>query len=43
MQKIIPSILIEGRKTDFIKGAYTNTGGLRAATLQFTLPNKGWI
>ena len=38
MQKIIPSILIEGRKTDFIKGAYTNTGGLRAATLQFTLP-----
>ena len=38
MKQLIPRIEIEGRPTDFIKGAYTSTGGLTAASLQFTLP-----
>ena len=38
MSQIIPSIYIEGREVEVIKGAYTTTGGLRAATLEFTLP-----
>ena len=38
MNAVIPSIYIEGREVEVIKGAYTNTGGLRAATLEFTLP-----
>jgi len=38
MKQLTPRIEIEGRVTDFIKGAYTSTGGLTAATLQFTLP-----
>lgn len=38
MNKILPSVYIEGREVELIKGAYTSTGGLRAATLQVTLP-----
>ena len=38
MNNLTPSVYIEGRQVDVIKGAYTNTGGLRAATLQITLP-----
>ena len=38
MIETIPSIKIEGRNVPYIKGAYTNTGLLRAATLQFSLP-----
>jgi hypothetical protein len=38
MNNIIPSVYIEGREVELLKGAYTNTGGLRAATLEFTLP-----
>ena len=38
MKQLTPRIEIEGRPTNFIKGAYTSTGGLTAATLQFTLP-----
>ena len=38
MNKITPEIKIEGRNIPFLEGAYTNTGGLRSATLQFTLP-----
>jgi hypothetical protein len=38
MRESIPKVEIEGRQVPFIKGAYTNTGLLRAASLQFTLP-----
>tara|TARA_R110000765_G_scaffold294216_3_gene389461 strand:- start:21 stop:1073 length:1053 start_codon:yes stop_codon:yes gene_type:complete len=38
MKETIPSIKIEGRSVPYIKGAYTLTGLMRAATLQFTLP-----
>jgi len=38
MNEITPDIKIEGRSAVFIEGAYTNTGGLTAATLQFKLP-----
>jgi len=38
MRNLTPSIRIEGRDQPFIKGAYTNTGGLTSATLQFDLP-----
>jgi len=38
MNEITPDIKIEGRSVVFLQGAYTNTGGLRAATLQFKLP-----
>ena len=40
MKKIIPEIRIEGIEVPFTKGAYTSTGGLTAATLQFTLPTS---
>ena len=38
MNEIIPEIRIEGREVPFSRGAYTSTGGLTAATLEFTLP-----
>ena len=38
MRNLTPSIRIEGRDQPFIQGAYTNTGGLTSATLQFDLP-----
>jgi len=38
MNKITPDVRIEGRSVVFLDGTYTNTGGLRAATLQFSLP-----
>tara|TARA_R110000824_G_scaffold45871_6_gene132396 strand:+ start:687 stop:1739 length:1053 start_codon:yes stop_codon:yes gene_type:complete len=38
MRSLTPSIRIEGRDQPFIQGAYTNTGGFTAATLQFDLP-----
>jgi len=38
MRETIPAVEIEGRRVPFIKGAYTSSGLLRAATLQFTLP-----
>lgn len=38
MNEIIPSVYIEGKEVDVIQGAYTNTGGLRAGTLEVTLP-----
>ena len=38
MKGFTPEIKIEGKDVPFLKGAYTNTGGLTAATLQFTLP-----
>ena len=38
MNEIIPEIRIEGREVPFTRGAYTSTGGLTAATLEFTLP-----
>lgn len=40
MKEIIPEIRIEGIEVPFTKGAYTSTGGLTAATLQFTLPTS---
>lgn len=40
MKKIIPEIRIEGIVVPFTKGAYTSSGGLTAATLQFTLPTN---
>ncbi len=39
MNEIIPEIRIEGRVVPFTRGAYTNTGGFTAATLEFTLPS----
>lgn len=38
MTVLIPEIKIEGISVPFFKGAYTSTGGLTAAVLQFTLP-----
>ena len=38
MNELTPSVYIEGKEVDLIRGAYTNTGGLRAATLEVTLP-----
>jgi len=38
VNEIIPEIRIEGREVPFSRGAYTSTGGLTAATLEFTLP-----
>jgi hypothetical protein len=38
MNEIIPEIRIEGKIVPFTKGAYTSTGGLTAATLEFTIP-----
>ena len=38
MKKIIPEIRIEGKVVPFTRGAYTSTGGLTAATLEFTIP-----
>ena len=38
MNEVIPKICIEGRAVDYIQGAYVNSGGLTAATLQFELP-----
>ncbi len=38
MNEIIPEVRIEGREVPFTRGAYTSTGGLTAATLEFTLP-----
>jgi|TARA_E500000305_G_C4023187_1_gene240143 hypothetical protein len=38
MNEIIPEIRIEGREVPFTRGAYTSTGGLTAATLEFTIP-----
>jgi|TARA_R110000824_G_scaffold194407_1_gene377027 hypothetical protein len=38
MKETIPSIKIEGRNVPYIKGAFTLTGLMRAATLQFSLP-----
>jgi len=38
MNEITPDIKIEGRSVIFLDGAYTSTGGLTAATLQFKLP-----
>jgi len=38
MRESLPRIEIEGRSVPFIKGAYTDTGILRAASLEFTLP-----
>jgi len=40
VKKIIPEIRIEGIVVPFTKGAYTSSGGLTAATLQFTLPTN---
>ena len=38
MNELTPSVYIEGREVELLRGAYTNTGGLRAATLEVTLP-----
>ena len=38
MNEIIPEVRIEGREVPFTRGAYTSTGGLTAATLEFTIP-----
>ena len=38
MNEITPEVKIEGRSVDYTEGIYQNTGGLTAATLQFTLP-----
>jgi hypothetical protein len=38
MSVLIPEIRIEGRVANFIKGGYSQAGGLTAATLQFSLP-----
>tara|TARA_R100000458_G_scaffold46832_1_gene45433 strand:+ start:9462 stop:10514 length:1053 start_codon:yes stop_codon:yes gene_type:complete len=38
MSESLPRIEIEGKSVPFIKGAYTDTGILRAASLEFTLP-----
>jgi len=40
MNKLTPKITIDGETAIFLKGALTSTGGLRAASLQFTLPLK---
>ena len=40
MSVLIPEIRIEGRVANFIKGAYSQTVGLTAATLQFSLPTS---
>jgi hypothetical protein len=37
MNEVIPKICIDGRAVDYIQGAYVNSGGLTAATLQFEL------
>ena len=38
MKELTPSVYIEGIKVELLKGAYTSTGGLTAATLEFTVP-----
>ena len=38
MNELTPSVYIEGKEVELLRGAYTNTGGLRAATLEVTLP-----
>ena len=38
MSAITPSVRIEGVDTDYLEASYQNTGGLKAATLQFKLP-----
>ncbi len=40
MNKLTPKITIGGESVVFFKGALTSTGGLRAASLQLTLPLK---
>jgi len=38
MNEITPEVRIEGKLVDYVEGMYDNSGGLTAATLQFTLP-----
>ena len=38
MKKLTPRVLLDGKEIDFIDGAMTDTGGLRAATFDFHLP-----
>jgi hypothetical protein len=38
MKKLTPRVLLDGKEIDFIDGALTDTGGLRAATFDFKLP-----
>ena len=44
MKEIIPEIRVEGKVVPYTRGAYTSTGGLTAATLEFTIPSTygGW-
>jgi hypothetical protein len=41
MSERIPNVFIEGKSVELLRGAYTNTGGLTAATLEFTIPREG--
>ena len=40
MNKVIPKITIDGKEIDFLNGSLTSTGGLRTASLQFSIPLK---
>jgi len=38
MNRLIPKITIDGKEVTFLDGALTNTGGLRAASMDFKIP-----